>query len=109
MKLLFDQNLSHRLVDSLSDIFPESIHVQDVKLDRSTDSEVWDYAKENNYIIISKDSDFHQRSFLHGPPPKVIWINKGNCTTETILKLLRTQLESIESFSKNKSSFLILE
>ncbi len=78
MKLLFDQNLSHRLVDNLIDLFPESIHVKDAKLERSTDSEIWDYAKENNFIIVSKDSDFHQRSFLHGPPPKVIWINKGN-------------------------------
>ena len=109
MKLLFDQNLSHRLVDSLSDIFPESIHVKDVKLERSTDSEVWDYAKENNYIIVSKDSDFHQRSFLHGPPPKVIWINKGNCSTKSILTILKTQFDIIEIFSKNKSSFLILE
>jgi predicted nuclease of predicted toxin-antitoxin system len=109
LKLLLDQNLSHRLVDSLNDLFPESIHVKDVNLERSTDSVVWDYAKENNYIIVSKDSDFHQRSFFHGPPPKVIWINKGNCSTETILTILRTQFDSIEIFSKSKSSFLVLE
>ena len=72
MKLLFDQNLSYRLPKSLDVEFPESTHVRHVGLDRATDGPVWEYAKANALVIVSKDSDFHQRSFLHGHPPKVV-------------------------------------
>ena len=66
MKLLFDQNLSPLLASRLSDIFPESTHVQDVGLDRADDTEVWKYAGANGYIIVSKDSDFQECCYLSG-------------------------------------------
>jgi predicted nuclease of predicted toxin-antitoxin system len=66
VKLLFDQNLSRYLVESLAAEFPDSIHVHKVGLDRASDQAVWDYAKVNGFAIVSKDSDFHQRSFLLG-------------------------------------------
>ena len=59
MKFLFDQNLSHKLVQALSDLFPGSVHVRDVGLQKASDSAIWTYAKENAYIIASKDDDFH--------------------------------------------------
>jgi predicted nuclease of predicted toxin-antitoxin system len=68
VKLLFDQNLSHFLVGRLDDLFPGSVHVRDVGLKEADDVEVWDYAKSNGLIIVSKDSDFHQRSFVFGHP-----------------------------------------
>ncbi len=72
MRLLFDENLSHKLVWLLTDLFPNSIHVRDVGLKAADDPLVWDYAKSNDLIIISKDSDMHQRSFVFGYPPKVV-------------------------------------
>jgi predicted nuclease of predicted toxin-antitoxin system len=81
VKLLFDQNLSHRLVKALASEFPESVHVRDVGLEKALDEPVWEYAKANSFVIVSKDSDFHQRSFLFGHPPKVVWIRRGNCST----------------------------
>ncbi len=72
MKLLFDQNLSHRLVAALADTFPGSSHGRDFDLERADDATVWEFAKSNGYTIISKDNDFHQRSFLYGHPPKVV-------------------------------------
>ncbi len=81
MRLLFDQNLSPRLVDTLSDVYPGSIHAQAAGLDRATDEEVWTYARGNHLIIVTKDTDFHERSTILGVPPKGVWIHRGNCST----------------------------
>lgn len=81
LKLLFDQNLSPRLVVLLADVFPGSAHVRDVGLASADDADVWDYAKRNGLAIISKDADFRQLSFLHGFPPKVVWLRVGNRST----------------------------
>lgn len=109
MKLLFDQNLSPRLADGLSDVFPGSVHVRDAGLARATDSAIWSYAQDHDLTIVSKDSDFHQVSFLRGPPPKVIWIRRGNCTTADIEGLLRTQRTEILAFgAQAKAAFLAL-
>jgi len=89
VRLLFDQNLSPRLVRLLADLYPESTHVRDVGLQSADDLAVWVYAREFGFIIASKDADFRQRSFLYGAPPKVIWIRLGNCSTRDIEALLR--------------------
>lgn len=74
MKLLFDENLSPKLVGLLSDLYPDSTHVRNVGLARADDELVWAYAKDHGLAIVSKDADFHQRSFVYGAPPKVVWI-----------------------------------
>nr|WP_245549381.1 MULTISPECIES: DUF5615 family PIN-like protein [Methylomicrobium] len=51
-----------------------------IGLGGGSDDEVWRHAKENDFVIISKDADFYERSMLHGHPPKGIWIRRGNCT-----------------------------
>ncbi len=66
MRLLFDQNLSPRLVELLSDSYPASAHVQSSGLDRAPDETVWNYAKEHGFIIVTKDTDFHERSVIAG-------------------------------------------
>lgn len=109
MKLLFDQNLSFRLTAHLEDFFPDSLHVKDIGLEKATDSEIWEYAKKQDMIIVSKDTDFHQKSFLYGPPPKVIWIKKGNCSTKEIINLLQKSSGVIKSFvDDSQSAFLVL-
>jgi predicted nuclease of predicted toxin-antitoxin system len=72
VKLLFDQNLSRHLVFMVAEEFPESSHVVLVGLDTATDRLVWEYAKANGYVIVSKDSDFGQFAFLYGPPDRVV-------------------------------------
>ena len=89
MKLLFDQNLSPGLPRRLACIHPDSIHVRDVNLQRADDSDVWQYAREHGFTIVTKDSDFRQLSFLYGHPPKVVWIRRGNCSTDEIESILR--------------------
>jgi predicted nuclease of predicted toxin-antitoxin system len=109
MKMLFDENLSHKLVRLLEDLLPHSIHVRDVGLKAASDTEVWEYAKNNDLILVSKDADMHQRSFLFGPPPKVVWVRLGNCSTSDVERLLRENVSTINAFSDNAdSSFLIL-
>jgi predicted nuclease of predicted toxin-antitoxin system len=109
MKLLFDENLSPKLVLLLADLFPDSLHVRDVGLKSADDSIVWEYAKTNNLILVSKDSDMHQRSFMFGPPPKVVWVRLGNCSTSDVVDLLRRHIRAVETFEINElASFLIL-
>ncbi|MCB9006972.1 MAG: DUF5615 family PIN-like protein [Ardenticatenaceae bacterium] len=109
MKLLFDQNLSYKLVQRLTDFFPESEHVRGIGLEAASDPAIWDYAKNNGLMIVSKDSDFHQRSFLYGFPPKVVWLRLGNCSTADVEHVLRANFDTIQKFYKDKdASFLSL-
>lgn len=98
MKLLFDQNLSPRLPFLLSDLYPDSIHVWDVGLKDATDTTIWKYAQQNGFVIVSKDSDFQQRSLLLGHPPQFIWLRVGNCPVGTIQELLRKHSAVIHTF-----------
>ena len=109
MRLLLDQNLSHGLVRSLSDVFPDSVHVRDVGLTRADDDAVWAHATAHGLIIVSKDSDFRQRSFLYGAPPKVVWIRRGNCTTAEIAAMLRAHRDDLRAFADDEAAtFLAL-
>ncbi len=109
MKFLFDQNVSPRLVAGLSDMYPGSVHVRDIGLARANDAAIWGYARDHGLTIVSKDSDFHQVSFLRGPPPKVIWIRRGNCTTTDIKALLRSSRTEILAFGADaEAAFLAL-
>ena len=109
MKLLFDENLSNKLVRLLADIFPDSVHVREVGLKEADDSVVWEYAKSNELIIVSKDSDMHQRSFVFGYPPKVVWVRMGNCSTSDVERLLRKHFAVIQAFHEDDyASFLSL-
>ncbi|MFY9269266.1 MAG: DUF5615 family PIN-like protein [Candidatus Manganitrophaceae bacterium] len=110
MKLLFDQNLSPRLVKTLVDLYPGSVHVRDVGLHDALDEAVWEYAARHGLSIVSKDADFHQRSFLFGPPPKVIWVRRGNCSTSDIEAILREHHANLQWFEQDaKGAFLVLE
>jgi predicted nuclease of predicted toxin-antitoxin system len=109
MKLLFDENLSPKLVRRLADLFPDSVHVRDVGLQAADDPPVWEFAKNNGLIIVSKDSDMHQRSFTLGHPPKIIWLRLGNCSTSQVEEVLRRNLIAIRAFYEDDfASFLSL-
>lgn len=109
MKLLFDENLSHKLARLLEDLFPNSIHVRDVGLKSADDPLVWEFAKSNSFVIVSKDADMHQRSFVFGSPPKIIWVRLGNCSTSDVELLIRKNCDIIEVFYEDEyASFLSL-
>jgi len=89
MKLLFDHNLSPRLAQRLSDLFPDSSHVALHGLDQASDLEVWSFAGREGFTLVTKDTDFNDLATLRGAPPKVIWLRIGNCTTADVEQLLR--------------------
>jgi len=107
MKLLLDQNLSPRLVRRLADLYPNSRHVMEVGLDRSLDKEVWNYARQHEYLIVTKDVDFSELSLIMGFPPKVIWIRRGNCSTHDIESILRENFNSINAMNEDGSIGII--
>lgn len=103
MKLLFDQNLSHRLPARLHDVFPDSAHVRAAEMDHAADEQIWEYAKANGYCIVSQDADFAERSCLYGAPPKVIWLRCGNQTPQQVENTLRRNVELIHELIQNAS------
>lgn len=109
MRLLLDQNLSPRLVPALVDLYPGSVHVREARLQTADDDTVWRYAAEQGFVIVSKDADFHERSFLLGHPPKVVWIRRGNCSTDDVVALLRDHHTAMLVFEgDDEGSFLAL-
>jgi len=102
VKLLFDQNLSPRLVNRLADIYPDSIHVYLIGLDTAPDATIWEYARKNDFVIVTRDADFSDLNVILGFPPKVIWIRRGNCTTGEIESLLRLNYAAIETLAEDE-------
>ncbi len=107
MRLLFDENLSPTLSRSIADLFPDSLHVRDEEMKTTDDPLVWDYAKANDLIIVSKDADMHDLSLVLGNPPKVIWLRLGNCSTRQVEELLRKEFEVIKLFSADEEVSLL--
>lgn len=99
MKLLFDHNLSPRLVPRLADRYPQASHVALLGLDHASDHSVWSYARANGLIIVTRDSDFNDISVMRGFPPKVIWLQIDNCTTGAIERILRQHDSAIRAFA----------
>lgn len=89
MKLLFDQNLSHRLPATLEHAFPGSSQARLLGLDRADDETIWRRAADEGYCIVTRDADFAEMSALRGAPPKVIWLRCGNKPTAYIEALIR--------------------
>lgn len=108
MKLLLDQNLSPRLVVALADIYPESMHVKQLGMDLAPDHEILDFARENGFILVSKDSDFMDPQLIRGQVAKTIWIRRGNCTTTEIETILRRQAAAIQHLAESNELSLLM-
>lgn len=103
MKLLFDQNISFRVVRKIINEFPLAISVWDVGLYEEDDFPIWEYAKEYGYTIVSQDSDFDDLSTLQGHPPKIIMVRTGNISNADLAKLLILRKDRIEHFINNSN------
>jgi predicted nuclease of predicted toxin-antitoxin system len=108
LRLLFDQNLAPRLVARLVDLFPGSEHLRDVGLAAADDAAVWQYAKARGFTIVSKDADFRQLSFLHGTPPKVVWLRVGNQSTDRIEAIVRSNASALEAFDADPVAAMLV-
>jgi predicted nuclease of predicted toxin-antitoxin system len=109
VKLLLDENLSFRLIRLLQSHFPETVHVRDLGFSQADDLSIWEFARLNGFTIVSKDADFHQLAFVKGAPPKVVWVQRGNCSTDQIANLMVKHHIAIQNMIKNEeSTFLAL-
>lgn len=108
MKLLLDENLSPKLTRLVSVQYPGSAHVREVSLKGATDHQIWEYAKENGFAIVSKDDDFRQRSLVEGAPPKVIWLKVGNAGTSVIAALLQSKSAEITAFEQEDEAAILI-
>lgn len=108
MKLLFDQNLSPRLVSHLADLYPDSLHVEYAGLGEAADKVVWEFARQSQCLIVTKDADFSDLSLLYGFPPKVVWVRRRNCPTKDIEVLLRQSYTSIQNLEQDAQSGIIM-
>ena len=109
MKALLDQNLSFRLVEVLLPRFPGSLHVRDVGLTGDDDERIWALAKNEGFVIITKDNDFLARALVRGHPPQIVQICLGNASTQQIANLLRARIDDIELFvAENSESVFLL-
>ncbi|MFV9504830.1 MAG: DUF5615 family PIN-like protein [Oscillochloridaceae bacterium umkhey_bin13] len=107
MKLLFDEHLSRRLVARLADIYPLASHIVFHGLEHTDDSTIWSFAAAEGYTIVTKDADFSDLAALRGPPPRIIWLHIGNCTTTTIEHVLRHNSSVIEAFLRDPQSSVL--
>lgn len=107
MNLLFDQNISFRILNRINDIFPGSISVQNLEYNNPHDLDIWKFAKLNNFAIVTFDADFIDISNLRGYPPKIIWLRIGNTSTKNIADRIREEKRIIEEFLSNgENAFL---
>ena len=104
MKLLFDQNLSFKLCQRLTDLFPGSSQVRLLGLGEADDQAVWHYAQAKGFTLVSQDSDFADMAALFGPPPQVIWLRCGNQPTAHIETLFRNHVQVIASFEHDPAA-----
>ncbi|ARS41534.1 hypothetical protein CA265_18490 [Sphingobacteriaceae bacterium GW460-11-11-14-LB5] len=108
MKLLFDQNISHRIIKLLAHDFPDCDQIRRLNLENKSDKEIWEYAGRNNYVIVTFDADFYEFSNLYSHPPKIIWLRFGNNTTIGIAQALINKIDLITDFIK-QNEFSCLE
>ena len=108
MKLQFDQNLSDRLPALLATPFPHSAHVRSFSMNEADDETIWNFARDNEYTIVTKDDDFHQRALVHGPPPKVVYLKVGNCPNRLVIDLLKSRVSDIDAFQNDAAAAVLL-
>ena len=108
MKLLLDENLSDRIVSRIIDLYPDSEHVKTLALTNTDDGIIWEYAKANDFVIVSKDSDFHQRSLLYGHPPKFVYLRIGNSPTSKVVQILRNNFDTVRQFGDRESESILV-
>jgi len=111
VKLLFDANLSPKLVHRLADLFPGSTHLFNLPLARhATDYLIWMFARQNGYDIITTDGDDYPPLVNRfGPPPRIILLQSWRFPTQIAAEIVRANAILISEFSRSNEGLLILK
>jgi predicted nuclease of predicted toxin-antitoxin system len=108
VRLLFDENLSRKLIQRLSDLFPGSSHAASEGLLQSPDAAVWEYAKAHDFAIITADADFYELVTTFGPPPKVIWLRGCDYPTAVAEESIRSQAIRVAEFLRDQDQGVLI-
>lgn len=101
MRLLFDENISHKILPLLPVEFSGSSCVKNEGLIHASDRDIWQFAKKNQFVIVTQDADFYDFSTLYGFPPKIIWIRTGYPRTKDISEILIDSYPELANFEKD--------
>lgn len=100
---LIDENLPKDIWAGIS-----AIHVTDLGV-RKTDTEIWDHAKAQGLVIVTKDTDFYDRILLEGEPPKVVWIRTGNMRRKQFETMISNVWKDVEEYLCNHALIEVYE
>jgi predicted nuclease of predicted toxin-antitoxin system len=107
VKLLFDENLSPSLVHRLADLFSASAHVHHLGQGRADDATILNFARDHDYVVVTKDADFRALRLSFGrPTPRVAWIRLGNGSTTMIEHVLRSRVQAIEALADDETGII---
>ncbi|MFT3853491.1 MAG: DUF5615 family PIN-like protein [Ilumatobacteraceae bacterium] len=95
---MVDENLSPKIVRLLETRLPGTVHVSSVGLAASADEAIWRYARDNAFVVLSKDADFNQRALVRGHPPKVVWARVGEMRTNEIAATVLAPADDLHRF-----------
>jgi predicted nuclease of predicted toxin-antitoxin system len=110
VKLLFDENLSRKLPVRLSELYPNSAHLSAFDLLERPDREIWEFARSNDFIIVTTDADFYELASALGPNPKIIWLRRWTHPTRDAEFVLRREAIRITEFAgDSKLGLLVLD
>ncbi|MFD2570622.1 DUF5615 family PIN-like protein [Spirosoma soli] len=98
MRLLLDQNISFRVVKQLKSTFPEVIGVRECGLYNADDYQIWEYALQNNYTVVTFDKDIPAIGSVKGFPPKIIWLRTGNLSNQAVVSLFVDRASDFVAF-----------
>jgi len=104
LKLLLDQNLSYRLLARLEPVFPGTTQIHRLGMEHADDMDIWRFAREQGFVIVTKDSDFFEKTVVLGFPPKVIWLKCGNVPIRRVEEILIQGQEAIRSFVEDETA-----
>jgi len=107
VKLLFDQNISPKILKKLPDDFTECKQIRFVGLENASDFEIFEYAKTNGFAVVTFDSDFVDLNALRGTPPKIIYLNTGNLTTQSVSELILNNLLTIQHYLNSETDDIL--
>ncbi len=108
MNILLDHNLPPRLVRLLAKHFDTVRHVTDFGLESACDRELWEYARDQGFTLMTKDKDFYHLSLFYGPSPKIIWIRSGNMTAQTLIDFIESAIPALKAFASEYEAILHL-
>ena len=108
MNLLFDANVSFRILELLKSHFSSAAHASQHNLNSATDINIWNFAQKNNFCIVTKDSDFNDLAIARRAPPKIIWLKVGNLKTGLLAEFILSHASKINLFLKDDHSAVLI-